>query len=134
MAPLKKAGGGPCVTVSRRLEMVDEMSPSALPAAFQMQGKQSIKKEINKPPVYVLNADWFLYAYQPNTALPPSTMLNTMVDLATAQLVPPAGVGKFTLGGLVEDCAINGEIELYEGLLGDRAVAIIPIRILVPGW
>jgi hypothetical protein len=37
-----------------------------------------------------------------------------------------------TLGGLVNYCRIEGDIETDEGLLGEQAVAIIPVSILVP--
>ena len=38
--------------------------------------------------------------------------------------------GKQTLGGLVHDCRIAGDIETDEGRLGDQAVAIIPIEMM----
>ena len=35
-----------------------------------------------------------------------------------------------TLGGLVGSCAVAGEIAIFEGSLGNRAGAIIPIQII----
>jgi len=62
----------------------------------------------------------------------PSVQINQILDELEAALAPPPGPSfKQTLGGLVEHCWINGEIQTDEGTLGNQAVAIIPIRMLV---
>lgn len=121
-------------TASRRLQNVQDVQPEAFPAAFQMQGNQAMKYKGDTPAVGDWNASWILYAYSVEPLIAPSVQLNAMVDAALAALTPtPAGV-RNTLGGLAEYCAAEGNIEIFEGVLGDRAIAIIPIRILVAGF
>lgn len=122
-------------TVSRRLQNVQDMQPEQLPAAFQLQGPQKLTYQGDVPTVGEWQAQWLLYAYSADTRVAPSTQLNAMVDAALAALNPSAGpVQRNTLGGKVEYAAAEGDVEIFEGVLGDRAIAVIPIRIQVPGF
>jgi len=58
------------------------------------------------------------------------TTLNNEVDAIVAALDREPASGMQTLGGLVHDCRIAGDIETDEGRLGQQAVAIIPIEII----
>ena len=122
------------VTVSRRLQNVQDMQPEELPAAFQLQGKQALEYKGAVPTVADMTATWALYGYSGDPAVPPSTVLNNLIDAACAALAPPAYTDKQTLGGLVEYAAIDGDIEVYEGILADKAVALLPIRLLLAGF
>lgn len=132
--------GSPLVKdCSRRLkDIADDSFPANLPAAYQCQDDQAFqKKSTSLPPVMEWKAHWFLYGYSADPAVAPSTVLNTLIDAAvgpTGVLSPAAGQDSQTLGGLVTDAAVSGDIKIFEGLLGDKCVAIIPIRILVPGF
>ena len=58
----------------------------------------------------------------------PATLLNTIQQgVMVALLTDLLHDGRQTLGGLVHDCFIDGEVETDEGTLGEQAVAIIPI-------
>ena len=120
-------------TVTRRLQNIQDMAPEDFPAAFQIQEKQTAKYTGNTPTRAVLRANWLLYAQSSDISVAPSTALNAMTDAACAAL---AGVGvlKNTLGGLVEYAAVSGDIEIFEGVLGDRAIAIVPIEIVLAGF
>lgn len=120
-------------TVSRRLQNAQDMQPEQMPAAFQLQGQQIVRYQGNTPAVYTWKADWLLYTNNSDITVSPTTQLNALVDAATALLAP--AFGKQTLGGLVEYCAIDGNIEVFEGsALGNTAIAILPISILLPGF
>ena len=119
-------------TVSRRLQNVQDVQPENFPAAFQLQGEQQNKYTGNTPTIYTWKCDWLLYAYSADPTVAPSTALNVLIDAAVAVLAPV--FGKQTLGGLVEYCAIDGSIQVFEGVLDNRAVAVIPIAILLPGF
>lgn len=122
-------------TCGRRLQNAQDMQPEQLPAAFQLQGPQKLTYQGDTPTVGEWQAQWLLYAYSADTTVAPSTQLNAMVDAALAALKPANGpLVRNTLGGLVEYAAAEGEIEIFEGVLGDRAIAVIPIRIQVPGF
>lgn len=122
------------VTVSRRLRNVQDVQPEEFPAAFQLQGQQDARYTGNTPATYTWKADWLLYVHDADPDSAPSTQLNTLIDAACALLDPPPGQNKQTLGGLVEYAAIDGAVQVFEGVLGDRAVAVLPITIVLPGF
>ena len=121
-------------TIDRRLMNVQDLQPEQFPAAFQVQGKQTWKFTPNSPPVLTLRATWVLYTFQSDKTASPSTPLNLLLDAARAAMQPPGGQIKQTLGGLVEFAAIQGDVDIFEGVLGERAVALLPIAIVMPGF
>ena len=128
-------GAYPWVTCSRRLQNLQDVQPEQFPAAFQMQGNQALDYKGDVPAVQTWEASWLLYSYSSDAAIAPSTPLNAMIDAVLAALAPvPGPVVRNTLGGTVEYAAAKGNIEVFEGVLGDRALAIVPIKILVPGF
>jgi hypothetical protein len=122
------------VTVSRRLQNVQDVQPEQFPAAFQLQGSQEAKFSGNTPSTYTWKADWLLYVHDDDPTSAPSIQLNTLIDAACALLDPSPATNRQTLGGLVEYCAIDGNIQVFEGVLGNRAVAVLPITIVLPGF
>ncbi len=122
------------VMSSRRLQNVQDMDPVSLPAGFQLQGKQSIKYKGSVPAANDWYASWIFYGYSADPSIAPSTSLNNIIDAACTILQPPVENNRQTLGGLVEYAAVEGDIEIFEGVLGDRAVAILPIRIILAGF
>jgi hypothetical protein len=122
-------------TCSRRLANIQDLAPEALPAAYQLQGPQALKYDGGTPTVGMWQAQWLLYAISDDPNVAPSTQLNAMVDAVLGALKPANGpLVRNTLGGRVEYAAAEGDIDIFEGVLGDRAIAVIPIRIQVPGF
>lgn len=122
------------VTVSRRLKNVQDVQPEEFPAAFQLQERQSLKYQGSVPTRATLRASWLFYAYSSDPSVAPSTALNNLVDAACSILEPGSTQQPNTLGGLVEYTAIAGDIEVFEGVLGDRAIAIVPVEIILAGF
>lgn len=122
------------VTVSRRLQNVQDVQPESFPAAFQLQGEQQSKFSGNTPTVFTWKADWLLYVHDDDPDSAPSIQLNQLIEAASALLNPSPATNRQTLGGLVEYCAIDGNIQVFEGVLGNRAVAVLPITIVLPGF
>ena len=80
-----------------------------------------------------LSVELFVYistAADPTVA--PSQVMNPLIDAIEAALAPDPTSLVQSLGGLVDHAWIAGKIESDEGLLGDQAVAIVPIDILIP--
>jgi len=122
-------------TVSRRLVSIEDVPDENFPAAYQMQGNQKLTFQGSTPTLNVWSASWLLYVRQADPAQAPSAMLNPLIDAACAVIQPqPAALAKNTLGGLVEYVAIDGDIEIFEGVLGDRALAILPLKIVLGGF
>lgn len=61
-----------------------------------------------------------------------AAILNARFKAIDAALEPDDARGKFTVGGLVEHCWIEGETRQDPGILGPQAAAIVPLHILVP--
>jgi hypothetical protein len=119
---------------SRRLVNVQDVAPESLPAAYQLQGEQMAQYQGATPTRFIWKATWLIYVAETDQTLPPSSTLNPIVDAAVAALAPPAGDDRQTLGGLVEYAALEGTVQVFEGVLGDRAVAVLPISIVLPGF
>ncbi len=130
----KLSGVATFATSGRRLVNVQDMQPEQFPAAFQLEGKQKWKFSPNAPPVLTLSATWVLYTFQTDPAAAQSTPLNLLLDAVRQAMQPPGGQIKQTLGALVEYAAIDGVVDIFEGVLGERAVALVPITIVMPGW
>lgn len=125
------------VTASRRLEHWSDVGPEEHPALFQRQLDEERISARGVPPKVKLNVELYVYvhtlAQQLAPDVVPSQLLNPLLDAIEAALVPDdAGNNVLTLGGLVSHCWIEGKTESFEGMLGDQAVAIIPVSILVP--
>jgi len=117
-------------TFSRRLLHWSDVTASEQPALFMTSGNQSLVYEgRGMPPKHSLPVTLYLYNRNDDPALQ-----NNLLDAIEAALEPdrPNGEDTVTLGKLVSHCRIEGDIETDEGLLGEQAVAIIPISILVP--
>lgn len=68
--------------------------------------------------------------------LRPSTKMNNLVKAVRKAIVPRTGPdtinGVQTLGGLVDDCRIDGDIKKDQGVLDDQGSVLIPLVITIP--
>lgn len=123
-------GVGEFKTTSRRLKHWSDVAPAQQPALFVSQRTEIVTRIPGLNPVWDLHLDVYIYA---NTggdkSLAPSQILNPLIDAIEEALKPNAIDNKQTLGGLVQHAWIDGAIETDEGVLGDQAVAIIPVVI-----
>jgi len=120
-------------TASRRWRSWDDVSAADSPALFQVQAGESVVQGPNMPAKHEIRVSLYLYARvdQANDSVPTS-VLNPLVDAIEAELQPDPIHARQTLGGLVNHCRIEGDIQTDEGVLGSVAAVIIPILILVP--
>lgn len=126
----KLSASGVYVTKSRRLKHWNDVPKDAQPALFMAQGNQTAQTVRGQPTRWTLNVDVYVYARTDGGA-DPGPIINQLLDAIEAALAPNAIENTQTLGGLCEWCRIEGAIETDEGTLGDQAVAIVPISILV---
>jgi hypothetical protein len=120
----------PFVTKSRRFRLITDMQPSELPALFQTQAGEETRQVKGIPPKYTLSADITIYAFNPDTNGAATPQLNALVDAVEAALAPNPATGLQTLGGLVSHCFISGKTDFFDGVLGNRAAAVIPVEIV----
>lgn len=138
VAPAAKAAApNGKLTTSRRLRHWDNVSPNEMPILMMSQTR--ITADVQRrgaPTVWTLRANLAIYVHNSDQKSSPGILLVPLVDAVKTSMVPlpppPAGNGMNNLGlpDMVEHAAIEGDIETDEGLLGDIAVALIPIKIL----
>jgi len=127
------AGAAGFVTAERRLRHWSDVAPAEQPALFMTQKSETAAvKAFGAPLVWTLTVELYLYAHSSDPRLSPATVLNPLIDAVEAALAPAATTGLQDLGlaAMVQHAMIAGKIETEEGVLGDQAIAIIPIEIL----
>jgi len=117
---------------ARRLRHWADVPDSQQPALFMLQRNETPLQVTNMPPRWKLNVELYLYAKTQDINEAPSAILNPIIDYVDRALAPINGMENQTLGGLVHYCRISGALQTDEGLLGDQAVVIIPVEIMVP--
>lgn len=121
-------------TISRVLEVPANVDASQMPALFIVEDWEGVgQQNMWGLAKYQLDYRLVVYAGMPDksTGTAPGSVLNPLldaVDLALQATVQPNE--KQTLGGLVENCWINGKIFKVDGYLGQYIVAVFPISIL----
>lgn len=126
----KVAASAGYATIGRRLKHWNDVPKDQQPALFMAQGGQTANTVRGQPTRWTLSVDVYVYA-RTDGAATPGSIINPLLDAIEAALAPNAIENAQTLGGLCEWCRIEGAIETDEGTLGDQAVAIVPISILV---
>jgi hypothetical protein len=119
--------------VDRRLRHWSDVSPAEQPALFMAQKTELASvKALGTSTVWALAVDLYVYAHSSDPYLAPATVLNPLLDAVEAALAPSAATGIQDLGlpAMVQHAYISGKIETDEGVLGDQAVAIVPVEIL----
>jgi hypothetical protein len=125
-------------TTGRRLKKANEIA--AQPALFINDGAEDHpERPSGLPDKIILEAQLWIYANGgQNPDAVPATQLNALIDAVEAALAPtPVFAGSFpqnvqTLGGLVQHCWIEGKLEKYSGWTNGQAIAVVPVRMLVP--
>jgi hypothetical protein len=126
-------GAAGFVTAERRLRHWSDVAPAEQPALFMTQKSETAAvKALGAPLVWTLTVELYLYAHSSDPQLSPATVLNPLIDAVEGALAPATATGLQDLGlaAMVQHAAITGKIETEEGILGDQAIAIIPIEIL----
>lgn len=129
------AGAAGFTTASRRLRHWSDVAAAEQPALFLAQKSETAELRGNLPTQWICDIDAYVYCHAPDETSAATTALNPLLDAIETALTPAGAdraLNRQTLGGLVYRAAIAGKIETDEGTLGGQAVAIVPIRIIVP--
>jgi hypothetical protein len=122
-------------TANRRLRHWANVSPPEMPALFMTEkGAQADGgRQPGLPVIYKLMFDFYIYVHSSDPYLAPATLLNPLIDALEAALSPFPANGMWQNLGFpasVNHTYINGRIETDEGVLGDIAIATVPVEIL----
>lgn len=127
------SGAANFASANRRLRHWADVAPAEQPALFMSEkGGQGVVKALGAPIVWTLYADFYIYVHSSDPYLTPATVLNPLLDALEAALAPSAatGVQNLALPTMVSHAYIAGKVETDEGVLGDQAIAIVPVEIL----
>jgi hypothetical protein len=120
-------------SANRRLRHWADVAPAEQPALFMSEkGGEAVVKALGAPIVWTLFADFYIYVHSSDPYAAPQTTLNPLLDALERVLRPdPAtGIQNLALPNLVRHAYIAGKVETDEGVLGDQAIAIVPVEIL----
>lgn len=122
-------------TATRRLTTWDNVAPEDCPALLMQQRREHGERKRGLPTKWTLEVVLMLYVHtggNNDPTLIPSQILNPLLDAIEGALVVDDIMNNAcTLGGLVSSCAINGDIEIFQGDLGDEEVATVPLSIVI---
>ena len=127
------AGASSFASANRRLRHWTDVAPAEQPALFMSEkGGHAVTKAQASPITWTLYADFYIYVHSTDPYLAPAMMLNPLLDALEAALAPSPATGIQNLGlpAMVQHAYIAGKIETDEGVLGDQAIAIVPVEIL----
>lgn len=120
-------------SANRRLRHWSDVAAVEQPALFMSEkGGHAAVKALGAPIVWTLYADFYIYVHSSDPYAAPATALNPLLDSLERALAPSPTTGVQDLGlpGMVSHAYIAGKIETDEGVLGDQAIAIVPVEIL----
>nr|WP_294564482.1 hypothetical protein [uncultured Rhodopila sp.] len=127
--------GGAFQTTGRRLIHWSKVPQQ--PALFlrNADGGDYPQRTTRLPPKVTLDCEVWLYCNDgSNPDVAPAIGLNNAIDAVEAALKPAPGFEAQTLGGLVSHCWIEGKIDMHPGDLDGQAIAIVPVKLLVPSF
>ncbi len=124
---------GAVVVCDRRVRQIDDCNDADLPALFVCGDDEDTAQADGAPPIHTLGAQVYLFAANPDPNTSAEIALNGLIDAVEQALAPDSwATGTCTLGGLVQHCRIEGKSRKYVSVLGTRAAAILPLKMLVP--
>lgn len=128
-------GSATYASSSRRFTSWTQVTGAQKPALFQVEHReQHVKKQLITPAVRTLDIDVFIFinaGQDPN--ITPVSVLNPLIDAidpTSGGCLAPDRNGRQTLGGLVTDCYIDGEIIKPPGDQNGIGMAVIPVKVV----
>ena len=124
------------VTSGRVLKSYTAIDAAQMPALFCVQKHEAQNRSTTQgiPPRRVMFFEVWLYTADPQAdSVVPATQLNNMIDAIEFALSPDPLQGLNTLGGLVVNAKIEGQIDYFANVTQDgKSIAIIPVAVLIP--
>lgn len=127
------SSAGNFASANRRLRHWTDVAPAEQPSLFMSEkGGHAQVKVLGAPIIWTLYADFYIYVHSSDPYAAPATILNPLIDALERALMPTPATGIQNLGLplMVQHAYIAGKIETDDGVLGDQAIAIVPVEIL----
>lgn len=127
----------PPVTCSRNAQHYTAVPPDMMPAVFQLQKSESVIRKRGLDGKFTLKAVLLVYTSGSNEPdIAASTAINNIIDTIDNALstgIMPDNNQTLGLPEMIQHAWIEGNIEIYEAILVNTSIAIIPIHILCTG-
>jgi hypothetical protein len=118
---------------TRRFKLWNEVPQNECPFFIMIQRGETAETHARLPTIWRFHVNLVFYAHNGgHDEIAPMSYLNPIIDSVIATLAPPPVAEEQTLGGLVQKCKIDGEVLTDEGALGEQAIAVLPVTILIP--
>jgi hypothetical protein len=130
---LLAAGAANFASANRRLRHWADLAPAEQPALFMSEkGGHAVTKALGGLTIWTLSVDFYVYVHSSDPYLAPAMLLNPLLDALEAALAPSpvTGIQNLGLPAMVQHAYTAGKVETDEGVLGDQAIAIVPVEIL----
>lgn len=120
-------------TVSRKIEDWSNIDRKKQPYVGISQAREIADTTTGTKTRWQWQLDLYLYTYTEEGAMPATALNNALDEICNAINFchPVTGKNQLGLPGEVQYCRVDGTIETDEGALGQQAVAIIPVTILI---
>lgn len=129
-------------TLGRQHVRPPSLSPEQQPACFVVEVRETRTPRPSGLPGKITLAGFIILYFQaPQPQIEDTgaeteigaTILNSLLRAVDEALLPDDFAnGTLTLGGLVQHCWLEGEVDYDPGILTQQGAAILPLRILVP--
>lgn len=118
---------------SRRLKIWSEVAAAQMPALFLNQGSEVAETIRGMPTKWTFYCEIYIYVnVGSDQTKSPYIILNPLNDKVIKLFDAEDNTyGVQTLGGLVHSVKVNGKVENDGGALGQVAISIIPLEIIV---
>ncbi len=119
-------------TSSRKAVIWSTLTAAQQPAMFLIHTAENINQaQALGLPKFTLHYMCLIYAVvdQSTEAPAPDTQINSLLDAVDSALHPIPGERQ-SLGGIVLDAYINGDVMIDTGILDQQIAIVIPIRVL----
>jgi hypothetical protein len=128
---------GDFTTVGRRLVDPEGLDPTESPALFVIEHEDPYDRKqggFNQLPKREMSVRAIIYNdVGSNQNAIPSTFINNALDKLDTLFLPDSRItNTLTLGNLVLACLIDGAVTRASGDVTGKAMAVVPIRILLP--
>ncbi len=127
------SGAAEFASISRRLRHWADVDPADQPfLCMSEKGGDAHTKALGAPQIWTMHFDLHVYVNSSDPYKAPSTILNPLLDAVEKALAPSpvTGIQNLGLPAMVQHAYIEGKLETDEGVLGDQAVAVIPVMVL----
>ena len=123
------------MTADPRLQLPEELAAGQQPALFLVKPQEHIDQFSMAMPIYKLTYYALILVYSPSVGIGPGEfsaeqLMDDILDAVDGALQAPRLGEKQTLGGLVENCYIDGDVSIDTPVFFEHCAIWVPIKVI----